>query len=172
MGKNGIDVLSAAIPGEANRRSREEIVRGALEGALRHAKGEEWNDRPEYENGLAAYDMWADIFEKWALLVKYEKAENIGSDIGYFSKYYAAHYYSARCYAREYLAQIAGGDDLLTLASQAYKGVADCLREVWVNTPSVKSPDKDLLTAISENIKAARFSEEEALEYIERYLAK
>ncbi|MGD2153268.1 MAG: hypothetical protein PVG79_08355, partial [Gemmatimonadales bacterium] len=37
LGKNGIDVLSVAIPGGANRRSRDEIVLNSLKVAIAHA---------------------------------------------------------------------------------------------------------------------------------------
>lgn len=172
LGRNGIDVLSVTIPAESNAKSREEIIRQSLETALKHVGGEEWTDRPEYENGLAAYEMWADNFDKWGLLVKYDKTDDIEADITGFARYYAAHYYSARCYARDYLAKISDGNDLLEIASQAYRNTADNLRQAMEKSPQVKNPDRQLLESIAENIITAKNSEAEALEYIEKYLDK
>ncbi len=131
LGKNGIDILSVAVPGSPNGRSRQEIVRRSLEVAVAHADQQEWTDRPKYQNGLQAFDLWALLFERWAMLVEAGKGGKIGLDIISFAEYYARHYYSARCYARDYLKTIADGNKLLGDASISYGTVAGHLKPVW-----------------------------------------
>ena len=45
LGRNGIDILSVAIPGEPNGRTRDEIIVNSLKAAVAHAEGEEWTER-------------------------------------------------------------------------------------------------------------------------------
>lgn len=65
LGRNGIDILSVIIPLAPNGRTREEIVRRSLEAAASHAEQNEWMDRPTYQDGLPAYDVWATTLERW-----------------------------------------------------------------------------------------------------------
>ena len=69
LGQNNIKILSVAIPGEPNQRSREEIIHNSLRAAVAHAEQKEWADRPDYANGLPAYDMWALTHERWAMIL-------------------------------------------------------------------------------------------------------
>jgi hypothetical protein len=54
LGRNGIDILSVAIPGGPNGRTREEVVCRSLQAAVAHTEGKEWTDRPAYQDGLPA----------------------------------------------------------------------------------------------------------------------
>jgi hypothetical protein len=184
LGHNGIDVLSVAIPGEANGRSREESIHNSLKVAVAHAECEEWTERPEYENGLKGYDMWASAFDKWALLVVAGKADNIGFDILAHSVYYAGHHYSSRCYARDYLREIADGHETLQRASDSYGVAASHLKQTWDCLRSEESrgtivlerlrrkqsPSQEELDSLAESIRAARDAEREAIDSIKRYL--
>ena len=133
LGRNGIDILSVCIPDEPNFKNRGMVIIDALSKAVAHAEGKEWiDDRPIYQNGISAFDLWISVFEKWSWLVAKGKSDNIGSDIFNFACYYAGHYYSARCYARDYLKQIAQNDKNLQEATVAYERVADSLRPLWL----------------------------------------
>jgi len=170
LGKNGIDILSVSIPAEANKKSKEEIITTSLKTAVKHAEQNEWTERPKYENGLLAYDMWAQIFDRWALLIESGGIKNIGVDLVSFARYYSSHYASARCYARDYLNQISDGNNDLIQAADSYKKVADCLLEVWKQSPDRIDPEINLLRSISQNIKDTKSSEEEGIAYIKKYL--
>jgi hypothetical protein len=65
----------------------------SLKAAVVHAEQGEWTDRPRYQNGLAAYDLWASIYEKSAKIIEAGKGNNIKQDIWNFAAYYANHYY-------------------------------------------------------------------------------
>jgi hypothetical protein len=171
LGRNGIDILSVAIPGEANQRSRNQIVRNALTAAVDHAEQKEWTDRPEYQNGLLAYDLWASLFEKGAMIIEAGKGNNINPDIWDFATYYAGHHYSARCYAREYLKSIANGNDLLIEAASCYENVSSALKPVWDYFSQDQQIDAKTLHSLAENIKKARVAEEEGLHLIKEYLS-
>jgi hypothetical protein len=173
LGKNGIDILSVSIPGEPNFRSRERVIINALNAAVAHSEGKEWiDDRPTYQNGIKAFDLWASVFDKWSWIVANGKSDKIGLDIFYFANYYAGHYYSARCYARDFLRHIAEEDKNLTQASLAYGRVADFLRPIWLYFSERKKPDSKLLKSFAQNIDSAKKSEKEGIELIKKYLNK
>jgi hypothetical protein len=170
LGKNGIDVLSVAIPGGANRRSREEIVLNSLRVAIAHADGEEWTERPKYQNGLAAFDLWATLYDRWALIVGAGKDENLPLDLIDWAAYYAGHHYSARCYARDYLEAIAGESEPLRQAASSYATVACHLRPVWEHACEKRSPDRVILSSLADHIREARLSEARAIDCIKEHV--
>jgi hypothetical protein len=170
LGKNGIDILSVAIPGEPSRRSREEVVLNSLKAAVAHAEQKEWTDRPEYQNGLPAFDLWALLFERWALLLEAGKGPNIPADMPDHSRYHAGHHYSARCYARDYLKTIAGGNGFLNRASRSYAEAASCLKPVWDHFSENRKTDEGILRSFSQNVKDAKTAEEEGIGHIKEYL--
>jgi hypothetical protein len=172
LGQNGINILSVAIPLEQNGRTKEEIIQNSLRAAIAHAEQQEWNDRPEYQNGLQAYDLWSSIFEKWAMLVEVGKEKNIGVDLKNFSLYYSAHYFSARCYARDYLKMISNGNEFLGKASEKYSQVALFIKPVWDHFRTKKSPDIDQLKSFMQNILEAGRYEAEGINLIKSYLEK
>ena len=171
LGRNGIDVLSVAIPTEPNERTREEAVTQALRAALAHAEQKEWMDRPAYQDGLKAYDLWATIFDRGVLLVQAGKAGNVSPDIPSFMRYYARHYYSARCYAREFLKRIADDNCHLKQAASAYSRVAAALGEVWKMCKGITALDSaNTLSQAAERIREAQTAEGDGLRSIRRYL--
>jgi hypothetical protein len=170
LGRNGIDILSVAIPTEPNKRAREKIITNSLKIAVAHSEQKEWTERPKYENGLLAYDMWAQIFDRWVLLVDAGRTKNVGVDLVHFTRYYSSHYASARCYARDYLCNISNGNEHLKKASEAYKNVALHLKKVWLQSPDKLDAEADLLRSLSQNVKDAKASEEEGIAYIKEYL--
>lgn len=172
LGQNGIDVLSVAIPGKPNQRSREKIVLNSLKAAVAHAEQKEWTDRPKYQNGLAAYDLWALLYERWALIVEAGRGNRIGNDISAHAAYYAGHHYSARCYARDYLGAIADRNEMLRWASLSYEKVASFLKPVWDYTSRKEKLKHEVLSSLAQNIKDAKAAEEEGVGIIKEYLRK
>jgi len=171
LGRNGIDVLSVVIPGEPNDRTRDEAVRHSLTAAVAHAEGKEWTERPAYENGLAGYDLWATVFERWALLVEDCKAPKLPPSLPDHAAYYARHYYSARCYARDYLQAIADGEDDLRHALQAYGRVAASLRPMWEAFPGTRNPNAQLLRSLAASVRSAMAAEQQGLVHIGEHLS-
>jgi len=175
LGHNGIDILSVAVPGEANERSRPVAIKRSLLAAVAHHEQKEWADRPDYQDGSAAFDLWALILERGAMLAEAGKTESVADDIASFADYYAAHYYGARCYAREYLGSVASGAEALVQASESYARVAAHLKPVWeyfaqgLSTAEWQAPK---LRDLAESIKQAGAAEVEAIGHIKAYLAK
>ena len=124
LGHNGIDILSVTIPEERNQRSRTEIISKSLKTALAHAAQKEWFERPNYQDGLPAFDLWALVFERWAMLLEAGKSGKIDDGLRGFANYYAAHHFSARCYARDYLKALSEKNESLNQAWLAYAEVA------------------------------------------------
>lgn len=172
LGKNGIDILSVTIPTEPNERTRKEVILNSLEAAVAHAEQEEWTDRPDYENGLNAYDLWASLFEKWALLVEAGKDKNISLDLRQSAVYYAGHYYSARCYARDYLNAISNGNKTIGEAALSYEKVTSFLKPVWEYFSDKKKLDVETLNNIAQNVRSAKTAEEEGIKNIKEYLSQ
>jgi hypothetical protein len=170
LGRNGIDILSVAIPLDDNQRSEVEVRRNALEAAVQHAEQRESLDRPKYQDGLPAFDLWATLFDRWAQLSRAGKAANIGSELPLFASIYARTYYSARLHARDYLRSIAGPDPLLLAAADSYAAVARCLRPVSMHSPKENEADPRVLAGIAADIREARIHEEEGIEHIRRRL--
>jgi len=158
--------------GEVNSRTKDEIVQNSLQNAVIHAEQGEWVERPRYQNGLAAFDVWASLFEKGALIIEAGKGNNIKQDTWNFAAYYASHYYSARCYARDYLKKIANGNDQLTKAAVCYETVASLLRLVWYNKVINKNLHADTLRVLAQNIKKAQQSEKAGIQEIITYLKR
>jgi hypothetical protein len=171
LGRNGIDILSVAIPGGPNGRTRDEVVVNSLRAAVSHAEGEEWTERPAYENGLAGYDLWAAAFDKWALIVGAVRGERLPGDLPHWVRYYADVHYSARCYARDYLRELATEDPGLQSVASCYEEVASCLKPVWDRSPEVPRPDAELLRSLADSIRSARVAEEQGIARIKEYLA-
>lgn len=172
LGKNGIDVLSVTIPSEPNERNRENVILNSLEAAVAHAEQKEWTDRPDYQNGLAAFDLWALLFDRWALLVEAGKNNNLPSDLPRFAVYYAEHYYSARCYARDYLNTISNGNKMLRKAALSYGKVASFIKPVWECFSNKKKLDVKTLNYLAQNVRSAKAAEEEGIKSIKEYLAQ
>ncbi len=171
LGRNGINILSVTIPGERNGRSRNEQIRNSLEAAVRHAEEKEWMDRPKYRDGLPAYDLWALVYDRGVMIVEGGKGGNIGAQVPEHANYYAAHYYSARCYARDYLKAIADGDPHLTAAAECYGRVAASLKTVWEQARNMKSfEDAAPLHAIAQAIRDAGNAEKEGIAAIKAFL--
>jgi hypothetical protein len=172
LGKNGINVLSVAIPAEPNERSREDVILNSLKAAVAHAEQQEWSERPVYQNGLDAYELWASIFDKWALLVGAGKSKKLPSNLPQFAVYYAGHYYSARCYARNYLNDISNGNEMLKKAALSYEKVASFLKPVWEYFSNNKKPDVENLNYSAQNVRSAKDAEEEGIKNIKEYIAR
>ncbi|NIN70710.1 MAG: hypothetical protein GTO46_02000 [Gemmatimonadetes bacterium] len=170
LGKNGIDVLSVAIPGRANGRNCEEIVLNSLRVAIAHADGEEWTERPDYQNGLAGLDLWATMYDRWAMLVGAGKGENLPLDLVDWAAYYAGHHYSARCYARDYLEAVAGESEPLRQAASSYATVACHLRPVWEHACEKRPPESVVLSSLADHIRDALLSEARAIDYIREHV--
>lgn len=86
--------------------------------------------------------------------------------------YYAAHYFSARCYARDYLRVISDGKPKLAQAAERYERVASLLKSVWKSAIGMKKfENAELLRAMSQSIKEAGMAERGGVEMIKEYLA-
>jgi hypothetical protein len=142
----------------------------SLQAAVDHAEGKEWTERPAYQNGLAGYDLWALVLDRWAMIVDAGRADRLPLDVPDHAGYYAAIHYSARCYARDYIAALADGDEKLEGAARAYAEVASCLRSVWKAFPGERKPGADLLASLADDIGSARLAEEAAVNYLREYV--
>ena len=172
LGRNGIDVLSVAIPGEPNGRTRDEMILNSLRGAVNHAEEREWTERPQYRDGLSAFELWATIYDRAAMLAAAGKGGNVSDDVVWFATYYAEHYFSARRYARSYLGMIAGGNPDLDSAAACYGLVATSLKRVWELASRMKKlEDPDLLRRVAQHIREAGCAEREGIGHIEAFVA-
>jgi len=170
LGQNGIDILAVTIPGRRNEISDAEVIHNSIQVAVDHATQAEWADRPDYQNGLAGYAQWSLALERWGLLLDGGVIDNIGMPIHEFAAYYAAHYYSSRCYAREYLNLISDHDPDLMNAASLYARVADQLRLLWLESPDTIKPSRQLLDDFVTRLNNAKRLEAEAIEALKMYL--
>jgi hypothetical protein len=171
LGKNGINILSVAVPGLRNSRSEAEIIRNSLRAAVAHAEQKEWMDRPKYQDGLPAYDLWATLLDRWAMLIKAGKEDRIIPQVRSFALYYASHNYAARCYAVDYLKLIARGNAILEKAAESYAKVASCLRPVWDFFSSTRPVEEEVLSKLAGDIRAAKSCEEAGVRGLKDFLS-
>ncbi len=172
LGRNGIDILSVTIPGEPNQRSREEIIVNSLQAAVAHSEQKEWLDRPDTQDGLPAFDTWATSFENWAMLLRAGKGRRISPEIPKFAAYYTGNWYSARCYARDYLKAIANEDPSLLKAADAYAQVASHLKPIWDSLSNQELLDSELLESFAQHLRNAKAAEMVGIESIKECLTR
>jgi hypothetical protein len=170
LGQNGIDILSVAVPGPSNSRSEAEIIHSSLSAAVAHAEQKEWMDRPKYQDGLPAYDLWAALLDRWAMLISAGKRDKINPEVRSFALYYASHHFAARCYAREYLRLISKGNPFLGKAAESYDKVAASLRPVWEFFSSNRPAEEEGLSKLANVIRAAKSHEEAGIQRIKDFL--
>jgi hypothetical protein len=171
LGRNGIDILSVAIPGKPSGRARGDVVLSSLKVAVAHAEGWEWADRPKYQNGLAGLDLYATLYDRWTLLAEAGKTVNLPKDVLISAEYYAGHHYSARCYARDYLRSIAGDDRALRGAASCYEEVADKMKPVWQEAHSRTMPDAETAGFLARCLRDAKAAEAKGIDRIGEYLS-
>lgn len=171
LGMNGVNYLSVIIPGKRLEREKKLIISNSLNVAVRHADGKEWiNGKPKYQNGLAAYKLWINVFEKWAWLIDSGKITKSEIDFVGRAKYYAEYYYYARTFAYKYLQMIAGNDAYLNKAYKSYIMVAQNIKQLWEYFNCVSSPKSGELLFLAGNIRSAMDCEKEGIECIRKYL--
>lgn len=117
-----IEILDVTILDAANKRTKNERLHSAIQFAVDHARGRKWADRPTYEQGLAAWEMWANALYNIAV----GKLVSNGF-IGYTTSITA----SARLAASRYLKARANGDELLLHAARLYARQAQILTPMW-----------------------------------------
>jgi len=171
LGRNGIDILSVIIVGDPNQRSRKETISRAMTAVVAHATQEEWTERPDYQNGLLAYNSWATILDRWAKIIEKGDPDKIGVDLCTFAEYYAAHYYGARCYAREFLNDVAGRNPLLHQAASCYGMVTERLEPVWKNSPKSKTANPSILRELALAVREAKTAEAEGIAFLQEQVA-
>lgn len=171
LGRNGIDVLSVIVPGTGNDRTREESIARSLRAALEHAEQGETLERPAYQDGLPAYDLWAGLCNRWAMLIDAGRGDQVGSEIGSRAAYLAEHIFSARCYARDYLRTLAADDDDLSHAAECYADVARLLNAIdQFFGLGRRMDDATALRDVASAIRAVRTVEKHGLMEIRRWL--
>ena len=104
------------------------------------------------------------------MLVEAGKSGRIGFDLQSHAAYYAAHYYSARCYARDYLMSLADDYHWLQDAALCYQVVAEKLGSVWENTQEGEPQERAKLVDFANKIREAKAAEKEGIELIGEHL--
>ena len=165
IGRHIITRLTLVILGEKTERTRAATIRRSLVTAVGHATGGEEHDAPVYQSGLKAFEQWATALDRGPKQNKdYERLSH-----------QACIYYTARCYARDYLGAIKGDSPDLASAQAAYAQVADLLGAVWAAFPTryPKAPsDSAVFVQAAKNVRAAGQAEAKAIEHIKEYLRK
>jgi hypothetical protein len=163
LGRRDLPIMSVTIIEGRNSIDRREAVVNSLKTAVKHAGQGEWLERPAYQDGLPAYETWANALEKLAE----------GGEQNMLS-YYAGTYLAARHYAKRYLrlaAEMLGGAQQLVDAANFYAEVEQRLTEVWKILGQDGQRSADELRKCAELLRAAKASEQKAIEQIKGYLA-
>lgn len=163
LGKRAIPIMSVTIihgPGDTDRRN---AVINSLKSAVDHAEQREWLERPNYQDGPEAYELWAAALEKLA----------DGGDQSMLG-YYAGTYLTARYYAKRYMDPVAtmlDDAEQLNAAARAYGEVVQHLTDVWeiLSKDDQRSPGE--LREAAGLLRKAKTAEETAINYIREYLA-
>jgi len=173
LGRNGIDILSVIAIEKRNTRLADDITRRALRAAVNHAAQKEPLDRPDYEDGLSAYDLWATMCDRWAKIDEAGRSDKLSPEVPVFARYCAEHIYSARCYAREYLRRLAQFDGVLADAADHYAKVAEFLAPVLrYFTNDSSTIDAEGLRDVANAIRGAAAAEKCGIAEIRFYLGR
>lgn len=157
LGRREIPIMSVTIPGKPNGRTEAESTKTVLQMAVDHARQHEWEDRPEYQDGLKAYLTWAE-------------AMNIVTENDWQSRYYIQTYECMRRYAVEYLSSLAKDIKELEPASQHYRNVHNHLKLALVLRNDNSFPARGIIEQIQQQIIMAGNAEEQGVVSIEEYL--
>jgi hypothetical protein len=163
LGRRAIPIMSVTIIHGPNGVNRKQAAVNSLKTAVDHAEQREWLERPEYQDGPAAYETWASALEKLADCGEQDTLS-----------YYAGTYLAARYYARRYMDLVAGMlDDAeqLKAAASTYAEVEQHLIGVWeiLSKEGQRSPSE--LREAAELLRKAKTAEETAIDCIKGYLA-
>lgn len=164
LGRREIPIMSVTIIQGPSNADRRHAAISSLRTAVDHAEQREWLERPAYQDGPAAYEMWAAALERLAA----------GGEQNMLS-YYAGTYLAARYYARRYMDLVAGILDSaedLTRAAGAYAEVEQHLTGVWaiLSKDGQRSPSE--LREAAELLRKAKAAEETAIQHVKDYLAQ
>ena len=163
LGQGAVPILSVTILTEPNGRSQAERQRRALELAVAHARHQQWLDRGDYQDGSEAFALWADAIEATDPdLVHWD-----------FAGYYARHYFSARADACDYVRRLAGENEALQQAADAYEQAAQHLYAVCIESDDPELQDDPVMRAmVADRLREAGRWDALAVGHIERYLAE
>lgn len=157
LGRRELPIMSVTIPGKPNGMTEAESAKATLQMAINHAHQHEWEDRPEYQDGLKAYPTWAE-------------AMNIVAENDWQSRYYIQTYECMRRYAAEYLYGLAGEIKELQSASQHYNNVHNHLKEALLLREDSDFPNGEIIKKIQQHILLAGEEEEQGIIAIKEYL--
>ncbi len=167
---NGTMVLNIAAPGEKISEFNDNAFDMSLVKALSHSMGEAKIDRTGFRTGLAAYKMLAMLFEWWASGIETNTIENENLTLSENAKICSAQIYSARCYARQYLAKYSDKNNMLRHAEYCYGSVASYLKPIWDYFRKEGPADADIFNTFASYIRNASSAEEQGLYYLREYL--
>ena len=159
LGEREIAILSVIIPGAREPQPEERAIAEALGIAVRHARQQEWLERPVYQDGPAAYGQWARAMTERADTANWEMAW-----------YYGVTWYAARWYAARWLERLAAERPTLGEAAAAYSEVRDRLRAVWEGLQTRERLSAESAAALAQELRAAQAAEERGVAAIERWL--
>ena len=157
LGRREIPILSVTIPGKPLQLTDDESIKSTLQTAVAHAHQNEWEDRPEYQDGLQAYKVWS------------QAMGNVTTD-DWPSRYYIQTYECMRRYAAEYLSSLAVDIKELESAAQYYQDVHGHLSQVLALRNDSGFPNQMLIEKMQESILKAGEAEERGIAAIEEYL--
>jgi hypothetical protein len=166
LGRNEIPILSVTIPGVPNGLEKEDRIRTILQTAVDHARQREWEERPQYQDGLPAFEVWAKLMEPKRFAEMMEKHGKNPLP----PWYYASTYVSMRYYAWRFLKSLEVDD--LTPAVETYRKVFESLKAVYEPVKDMKIPDNRQLSNMSAAIRQAGEYETEGVKILESYIQK
>ena len=159
LGQREIEILDLTIINKHNDFS-DDLFRNALEYAVKHGESQFWTDRPAYEQGLKAWDMWINAINNFS---------NIDSDKKYFAcTYHANNVGSARLGASKFLNKYCKGNELLKKAATNYEAIANICFKIAESVN--KNITLDQLINITEDLAKAKSLEKDCIKYLKQWL--
>ena len=157
LGRREIPILSVTIPGKPIELTETESVKSTLQIAVAHAHQNEWEDRPEYQDGLQAYKVWS------------QAMGNVTAD-DWPSRYYIQTYECMRRYAAEYLLGLAKDINGLESAAHYYQEVHSHLSALLSLRNDSSFLNQMVIAQMQELILKAGETEEQGIVAIEKFL--
>ncbi|MCK8060110.1 MULTISPECIES: hypothetical protein [unclassified Fusibacter] len=153
LGRREIPILFVMAPGKANGITAEAALKRALQMAVDHSLEKEFCERPDYQDGHKAYELWA-------------KALGTIKEDDWSSRYYLSTYECMRRLAVEYLQSHLQRVPALAPVVELYKQVHSSLNKALTLRNSEVFPDPHGIKEMQTLILQAGSYEKEATERI------
>lgn len=159
LGRREIPILFVLGIVDGESVDRLEAFKQSIRWAIDHLEGNEFCERPDYEIGLKAYDLWIRAFDQ----VKSDDWE---------SRYYLETYSTMKRFAADYLERVANWNESVEPLAKQYMKIYSAFENALKARNTEGYPSAELIGLIKDSLAEARKEEEVALGMMKKWLTE